>query len=251
MSIIAWIYTFMIRYVAPYAVSLALHLAGFFLVALLAQYRQVVQPVVIDFSVCSAHASAEQQTVSPAKPTINRTVLKQQQRPAPRQQLPTPREQIHEKNLQAVSEVAVTEAPRPVPIAQPVQTAQTAAPAATPGIQQGTGTTAQNIAATASGTGTADQAQTKYLKEQFTYIRDKIASQVRYPRQARRMGWSGIVQVSFVIEENGSLNEVRVVRSSQISMLDEEAVDSVKRSAPFPRPPTRARIVIPVEFVLN
>lgn len=238
----------MIRYVAPYIVSLALHLAGFFLVALLAQYRQVVQPVVIDFTVKASHASTEQQTVSPAQQITRTATQKPDPVPTTDQKQPESREQLHEKSLQAVSEVAVTEAPRPMPIAQP---SQPAASAPAPGIQQGTVAAAKIPAAASSGTGTAEQVQTKFIKEQFSYIRDKIASQVRYPRQARRMGWSGAAHISFVIEENGSISDVRVVRSSQISMLDDEAVDAVKRSVPFPRPPVRARIVVPVEFVLN
>lgn len=93
--------------------------------------------------------------------------------------------------------------------------------------------------------------RTRYLKEQFSYIRDKIASNVRYPRQAKRMGWSGVAHVSFVIEENGGVSDVKVVKSSQVGLLDEEASESVRRSAPFPRPPVRARIVIPVEYVIG
>lgn len=241
----------MIRHVTPYIISLGLHLSGFFLVALLASYRSFTPPVVIDFTVSSAHALVEKQAAAtPAPPSPTK---EQPRQPQPRtvsepQPIPQP---IVQQSVQAVSQVAVDQAPRepappaPQPVAAPAPTKQqTGRPVAAASSSGGSPSGADSK-------GAAEQASAKYVKEQFSYIRDKISSHVRYPRHARRMGWSGSVQVSFIIEENGSVSDVRVVRSCQVGMLDDEALDSVKRSAPFPRPPVRARIIIPVEFVLG
>jgi protein TonB len=91
----------------------------------------------------------------------------------------------------------------------------------------------------------------RYLREHFAYIRDLIAGRVVYPNVAVRMGWSGRVAVSFVIREDGDVEELRVAKTSGYPMLDADAVKTVRRSAPFPRPPVRARLVVPVEYMLN
>jgi len=92
--------------------------------------------------------------------------------------------------------------------------------------------------------------QQRYLKEQFVYIRDLVARKLVYPAQARRMGWSGRTSVAFTIAEDGTVHDVRVAVSSGISMLDRAAADTVIKAAPFPRPPVRAEIVLPVSFTL-
>lgn len=239
------------RYLYSYGASLAMHATVFLLVALIATNRHAVPLIEIDFTVCSAHAAAEQKTAAAAPvPPVKKPVAAQ---PEPRTvSPPVPTVQpAPEKSVQAVSEVAVAQTPRePAPPApQPVTTASTQ----TKHQASHATATASNAASTggSDSKGVAEQARAKYVKEQFSYIRDKIASHVRYPRHARRMGWSGAVQVSFIIEEHGGVSEVRIVRGSQVGMLDDEALDSVKRSAPFPRPPVRARIIIPVEFVLG
>ncbi len=238
------------RHLYSYGASLAMHATVFLLVALIATNRHAVPLIEIDFTVCSAHAAAEQKTAASAPaPPVKKPVAPQ---PEPRTvSPPVPTVQpAPEKSVQAVSEVAVAQTPRePAPPApQPVAAASAQSKHQT---SHATATSSSSASTGGDSKGVAEQARAKYVKEQFSYIRDKIASHVRYPRHARRMGWSGAVQVSFIIEEHGGVSEVRIVRGSQVGMLDDEALDSVKRSAPFPRPPVRARIIIPVEFVLG
>lgn len=91
----------------------------------------------------------------------------------------------------------------------------------------------------------------RYLRKHFAYIRDLVASNLRYPGMARRMGWSGKLAVEFVVGMDGSAETVRVVKSSGVPLLDNDARDTVIRSAPFPKPPVSARLVIPVEYHLE
>ena len=90
-----------------------------------------------------------------------------------------------------------------------------------------------------------------YLSEHFAYIRDLIGGRLVYPNVAIRMGWSGRVAVSFVILEDGDVEELRIAKSSGYPMLDADAVKTVRKSAPFPKPPVRARLVVPVEYMLK
>jgi protein TonB len=237
------------RYLFPYSVSVGLHAIAFLLLALITNNHHSVPPVEIDFTVCSAHAEIEQPLPAPAAPKSTGTAATKPSEVLPLRPQPRPMvEPVQEQSVQHLSDVAVAEIPHAPP---PMHTVQTASVAPTTGKHhEGAKTTAGSTTGTDEKVA-SEHARAKYVKEQFTYIRDKIASHVRYPRHARRMGWSGTVHVSFVIEESGTVSDVRVVRSSQVSLLDDAALDSVRRSAPFPRPPVRARIVIPVEYVLG
>jgi len=102
------------------------------------------------------------------------------------------------------------------------------------------------------GSGVApDQSRAVYLKEHFVYIRDRITRNILYPEMARRMGWCGQVKIAFVVREDGGVNEIRVVDSSGFGVLDRNAVETVKKTAPFPRPPVRAEIRMAVTYRLN
>jgi len=95
---------------------------------------------------------------------------------------------------------------------------------------------------------TPEKAQQRYLKEHFTYIRDLITRQLAYPPMARKMRWSGKVIVAFVIAEDGTVHNLRVVDSSGFPILDRSAAETVRNVAPFPKPPVRAEIVVPINF---
>jgi protein TonB len=96
-----------------------------------------------------------------------------------------------------------------------------------------------------------EKAKTKYLSEHFAYIREKILRNIRYPAQARRLGWQGKVLVSFIINLNGTIKEAKVMQSSGYELLDRTTLETVKESEPFPRPPIEAQIVLPIVFHLN
>jgi TonB family protein len=95
------------------------------------------------------------------------------------------------------------------------------------------------------------QVEATYLKEHFAYIRDRITRSICYPDTARRMGRHGRVKIAFVICEDGSVADVRVIESCGCSMLDQNTVDTVKKVAPFPCPPVRAEIRMAINYQLN
>lgn len=94
----------------------------------------------------------------------------------------------------------------------------------------------------------AERAQQRYLKEHFIYIRDLITKRLIYPPMARKMGWNGRTVVSFVIAEDGSVHNLRVMETSGYPLLDKSASETVRLAAPFPKPPVRAEIVVPISF---
>lgn len=91
----------------------------------------------------------------------------------------------------------------------------------------------------------------KYLNENFAYIRDTVLKNLSYPLIARKMGWTGKVMLSFFISHDGSVKGIKVTQSSGIDVLDKNAIEAVKKAAPFPRPPAEAEVVIPIMYRLN
>lgn len=95
---------------------------------------------------------------------------------------------------------------------------------------------------------TREKEQQRYLKEHFAYIRELVTKRLVYPPVARRMNWSGRVLVAFVIAEDGTVHNIRVEKSSGFPILDKSATETVRKTAPFPKPPVRAEIVVPINF---
>jgi protein TonB len=106
----------------------------------------------------------------------------------------------------------------------------------------------QHAAPAAGAQQSPEKAHQRYLKEHFTYIRDLITNRLVYPPMARKMNWSGKVVVAFVITEEGAVHSIRVVEKSGFRALDKSAVETVRSVAPFPKPPQRAEIVVPINF---
>lgn len=85
----------------------------------------------------------------------------------------------------------------------------------------------------------------------YSYISDKM----KYPSQARRIGVEGRVFVQFVINVDGSLTDIKVIKGIGAG-CDEEAI-RVLQSAPPWKPgkqrgvPVRQRMVIPITFKLG
>jgi protein TonB len=91
----------------------------------------------------------------------------------------------------------------------------------------------------------------RYLKEQFEYIRNVIYRKAVYPSAALEMKITGTVFLSFCVREDGGVEKVGILKGSGASILDRDAVATVKRAAPFPRPPARVIVKFPMEYRLE
>jgi protein TonB len=89
-----------------------------------------------------------------------------------------------------------------------------------------------------------------YLKD-FSYIKEIIKRNTVYPEIARKMVWEGKVIVSFFISSDGFVKDIKIRKSSGIEVLDRNAVETVKKASPFPRPPAAAQLTIPVSYKLH
>jgi len=73
-------------------------------------------------------------------------------------------------------------------------------------------------------------------------IKQKIESCRRYPSWAKRQGLEGRVYLAFVVLSNGAAKDIKIVQSSGFSILDKEAVSTVKRANPFPPIPEEMKV---------
>ena len=242
--------------------SLALH-GGFifFAITISGSYAHLPKPVVIDFTVLDGTGdfkpSGTKNTAgdSPAKATPAKFPVKTE-KAAPAQP----------QAVQAVTAPAIAES---VPATESMSTV---AVAALPGdsasqarqeTEGGAGTErGQSASGSASGSGNArawsggaagstEQMKSRYAKEHFEYIKKLIESSMAYPPRARRLGWTGRVLVSFSIMENGRITNEKVVSSSGYDLLDDNVLETVRRVQPFPKPPVRAELKIPITYHLD
>ena len=75
----------------------------------------------------------------------------------------------------------------------------------------------------------------------------------RYPSSARANDQQGDVHVRFSMDRSGQLMASQVARSSGFALLDEEALELLKRASPLPRPPLAMQgetleLIVPIRF---
>ncbi len=79
---------------------------------------------------------------------------------------------------------------------------------------------------------TLDTAEFKQLGYMYK-LKSRIEQAWQYPVSAMRLGMTGDLYIQFVIQKDGSLKEVRLLRTSGNPILDEAALQAIKDAAPF------------------
>jgi len=95
-----------------------------------------------------------------------------------------------------------------------------------------------------------EYARTQYIKEHFKYISRIVQKNISYPYIAKKMLWEGKVTISFIINVDGSVQDICIEKSSGFDILDKNAKETVKSTSPFPPPIVEAKIVIPIVYRL-
>ena len=87
-------------------------------------------------------------------------------------------------------------------------------------------------------------------------LKDFLQSNIKYPADAKQQGVGGTVLVQFVVEQDGTLSNIKVVRKSKLPSLDAEALRVVKLIKGFRagrnenNQSVRVKYSLPVKFVL-
>ena len=86
-------------------------------------------------------------------------------------------------------------------------------------------------------------------------FRRRVQESLDYPLAARRQGLTGMVELEVVLDPSGRIGAVRVISSSSHGVLDDAALEAVRRLAPEPIPehlPRRTlRLRLPLGFELR
>lgn len=259
--------------------SLLLHCAAFmFFVNYAATVKE--RPVIVELTLSRLSGGSEDAAREKSAKKGSRAASGSDRQPlpktgaAPQPIKPAPANAASAKAL----ERAPQPPPRPVPAAPPVnaqaQPSGEAAPTAgkpaaagakSPGSTGGelgksgrSGGSAQASGGSGSGGGhgngmgnSPELLRKKYLSENFAYILKIIQDHISYPRQARCEGLTGKALVSFVVLENGQVANIRILRSTDYEILDLNLIETIKRVAPFPKPPIKAELRMQLTYHLE
>lgn len=226
-------------------ISLLLHGAALSLVfALSSSLAKQEKPIVIDFTVIEPSSPAAQPAKTPQKkmetPASAKTITQS-----------TPRK------LKVTPPAPAVEPEGPVPIVAkpreslPLAPVQTAAGTALSGAPGGMGTSPTSRTSGMGQGDSAEQLSSRYRAENFAFIKKIIEENLSYPDRAQRLGWSGRVVVSFNVTQNGQVRDIKIMTSTGYELLDSNVIDTIKKVAPFPRPPIAVKLTIPFTYSLR
>ena len=215
------------------------------------------KPLVIDFSLISESISRDISTALPEpeeplkSPPVKQPIPKPIQKVIPKEipkpvvkkkVLTRPTEKIlPQKEEKVVIEEDFSEAEE-IPVAQP----QVATTVSASLIQRNS-----SLRRAATADAAKKVMEQHYVKSHFVYIKKIIEKNISYPPMARRMGWQGRVQVSFIVCKDGKVTDLHIYESSGHAQLDRNALETVRQVAPFPSPPIRVKLVLPVTYKIS
>jgi protein TonB len=89
----------------------------------------------------------------------------------------------------------------------------------------------------------------------FATVRAAVERAKHYPFSARMAGLEDRITVSFFITADGAAEQIRLAEPSRFPVLNDAAVDTIRRAARFPSPPLHGsqagvRMTVPMSFTL-
>ena len=148
--------------------------------------------------------------------------------------------------------------PRPEPKIEPKaepQVEPAPSPAATPAPAVNTNLPANNKSiASAPAQKVAQELNLSNAQsdEDFSKVIAAVKKHKNYPNNARRMKHQGVVEVRFLLKTDGSIDELKVTKSSGFESLDNGALENVKKaSSEFPKPKEARYLRFPIAFTLK
>ena len=142
------------------------------------------------------------------------------------------------------------EKPKPEPQAEPAPS-----PVTTPAPAVNTNLPANNKSiATAPAQKVAQELNLANAQsdEDFSKVIAAVKKHKNYPSNARRMRHQGVVEVRFLLKTDGSIDELKVTKSSGFESLDKGAIENIlKASSEFPKPKEDRYLRFPIAFTLK
>ena len=97
---------------------------------------------------------------------------------------------------------------------------------------------------------------TQHLESYSSLLANAIAKYKQYPKIAQMRGWQGTVIADLEIDSKGTVISIKIKKSSTYEVLDNEALEMIKKASPFPAPPESLRgknfnVLVPISFKLE
>ena len=144
---------------------------------------------------------------------------------------------------------------KPLPKPEPTPAITAPAPVATPAPAVNTNLPANNKSiASAPAQKVAQELNLSNAQsdEDFSKVIAAVKKHKSYPNNARRMKHQGVVEVRFLLKTDGSIDELKVTKSSGFESLDNGALENVKKaSSEFPKPKEARYLRFPIAFTLK
>ena len=211
-------------------------------------------------------------TPPPPQRTVEETVVRPEPQiePSPEPMVvpkPEPRPEARiEPEIEIEPEPTIEPRPEPPPVAQveppPVPVAQPRIEPVTPPVQPPTPVAApvpppappQPVALKAEPSVSPVEPHLLLIFGQS--ISREIKRYQKYPPLAQRRGWEGTAEVLLQIAADGKVTSITLGKSSGRSVLDEEALNMVRRASPLPQAPQNLRgreltVTVPIVFKLQ
>ena len=145
--------------------------------------------------------------------------------------------------------------PKTEPKVEPTPAVTAPAPVATPAPVVNTNLPANNkLIAAAPAQKVAQELNLSNAQsdEDFSKVIAAVKKHKSYPNNARRMKHQGVVEVRFLLKTDGSIDELKVTKSSGFESLDNGALENVKKaSSEFPKPKEARYLRFPIAFTLK
>ncbi|PAF47329.1 hypothetical protein BKH46_04400 [Helicobacter sp. 12S02634-8] len=213
-----------------FLISAAIHLVAIALIFGSLKSMEVKQNGVnqVTMSLASIDTSAVQKTHSTAAPKP-KTKPKPKPKPKPTPKKPAPKpvkEEPEVKPEEDVKEVSQQDTPDEK--------------------QEASNTTSEGAQAEAL-------AYNEGVSDEFlAKIQSAISKKNKYPRIARIRGLEGEVIIEFILNEDGSMQGLKIIQSTAGDILNDNALKAVlSASKDFPLPKQRVRIKIPIAYTLR
>ncbi len=81
------------------------------------------------------------------------------------------------------------------------------------------------------------QIQFTSAKDYFEMLNLRVQRFKKYPESAKSAHIEGRVHIEFVLLKDGTLSDIKILKSSRHKNLDEAALEAIKKASPFPKPP--------------
>ncbi|MDR2459535.1 MAG: energy transducer TonB [Deltaproteobacteria bacterium] len=157
-----------------------------------------------------------------------------------------------ESTAPSAEPVAITP-PKPKTDSPRVRAPTAAPPTRTASANTGVGTGGAGPGGTPGGTGVGNSDELDAYK---AMVRRRIEGNKKYPPAAQSRRQTGVVRVSFIINQDGQIHSANVVESSGHNILDDEVLALLRRVSPLPPLPASSglsslKITVPLRFSLN